>query len=263
MNREQLVAAGWRQFSILDPKSLKADIPKIPENALLIATNYDCAVVNDSAEENVCEFIVAIPTESPNPMWRYSHNPRNLVFPISTPNGETFFHVKPNDRFFIDKSHLVSAIQKIDFELLEASKRELKYWLAQRYLSIALPDDLEDSLTAAKKVLHECLKKFAKNSNMKDLIEALDVYVYYFEEQEDGFSYTVGYYLIVEDECLDLYREKLEELQQKLKNAVESAEGIICDEVRLDKPSGFNLAEMAISKRIAYIDEHSFRSLRS
>lgn len=185
-DREASIENGWRQCSLFNIDSspllyaLLQQEHKI-ENAFYMVLSHPCSLLNANLKnEPDLEYIVCNPIDTLDGNATYGKNPRLLHIDIK---GH-LLELQQKSRGFI-KKHLISKerpmISTLDFK----DESLITRWMANRYITTALPDQFESRLYKAK-------PKIAKSFNSEIGKQCKSVYISlneFVEDLGDGKSY--------------------------------------------------------------------------
>jgi len=150
-DRKAAINFGWRQCSIFNCKSSPKLYNTLPAQhkfttAFYMVLSHPCSLLNENLEsEPTLEYIVCHPIEKIDGNASFGKNPRVLHIDIDGNNLE----VKQKDRGFICKSLIDEEAPTIP-SLPIAKESLITRWMANRYITTALPDEFEERLGKQK-----------------------------------------------------------------------------------------------------------------
>jgi hypothetical protein len=153
---------GWRQGSVVSDElfqylSSQGFLPKVVANSLyiiLIVVSQDCDVCNDSYEkEPWVELLFAIQTEIEKRSFFNGKHPRQIQFEITNSETKKIFEASVHDRFRIDRKELANHLPQKDLVLSQETVRDIKHWLARRYVREGFPNEFERRVSSLKSKL--------------------------------------------------------------------------------------------------------------
>lgn len=150
-DRKAAISLGWRQCSIFNCMSSPKLYSSLPEchqfkAAFYMVLSHPCSLLNANLEsEPTLEYIVCQPIDKVHGNSTFGKNPRLLHIEID----EKTFELKQKDRGFISKSLIDEEAPVIS--ALPINKESLIIrWMANRYITTALPDQFETRLGKQK-----------------------------------------------------------------------------------------------------------------
>jgi hypothetical protein len=137
---------GWRQGSILSPRSLptgckiEPPLPDFAEESFLIVLTQDCDLVQpDFSKEPFAEVLLGTPIAGkPDGSLLFGKNPRLIQFPI----GTRYFEASCHNRSRLDRRILAQCSPSVDHKLTDADTGLIREWMAKRYVRSAFPHNL-------------------------------------------------------------------------------------------------------------------------
>lgn len=148
-----LRAAGWRQGSILDQKSLLQLGAEGHDIAIVLS--HDCDVVRAVMVEPSLELILGSKAEKPRPEYLYGRNPREIDLLLA--DGVTAIRLCANERISVSKEKLCNLVPSSDVLEFD-SVSLLAKWIAKRYTRAAWPDAFIDRLRRVDRKLDQLFK---------------------------------------------------------------------------------------------------------
>lgn len=150
-DRKAAISLGWRQCSIFNSMSSPKLYNSLPAHhkfttAFYMVLSHPCSLLNANLEsEPTLEYVVCQPIDKINGNSTFGKNPRVLHIDIDGNNLE----VKQKDRGFICKSLIDEEAPAIP-ALPIAKESLITRWMANRYITTALPDQFEERLGKQK-----------------------------------------------------------------------------------------------------------------
>lgn len=183
-DRKLAIESGWQQCSIFDSKScpelynLLTTQHKI-ENAFFMVLSHPCSLLNSNLEsEPYLEYIICEKIENLDGNATNGKNPRLLHIELRECGGVKF-KLEQKNRGFIDKSGIAKHAPLYSNLLIE-NESLITRWMANRYITTALPDEFENRIKNQKSKL---TKAFATDAgrlckavyiSMNEFIKDLD-----------------------------------------------------------------------------------------
>lgn len=158
-DRESAIGLGWRQCSIFNCSSSPKLYNLLPDehkcdSASYMILSHPCSLLNGNLEsEPTLEYIICQPIDKIDGNSNFGKNPRVLHIDIDGLKVE----LKQKDRGFISKSFIDEeppAIQSLPI----AQESLITRWMANRYITTALPDAFETRIGKQKDKLSKAFR---------------------------------------------------------------------------------------------------------
>ncbi|WP_289029679.1 hypothetical protein [uncultured Paraglaciecola sp.] len=216
-DRKSAMENGWRQCSIFDAKSCPNLYNSLPDkhkvkDAYYMVLSHPCSLLNPNLDsEPNLEYIICERIRNIDGNATYGKNPRLLHIQLDEIEG-IILKLEQKNRGFIDKSFIT--VETPFFSALSIKNESLiTRWMANRYISTALPDEFERRITKTKsklsktfsneigatcKAVYISLNEFIKDLEASENYECLLVFIlsqssyetYVEEEDNDKTSYS-------------------------------------------------------------------------
>lgn len=243
----------WRQGDFLT-SGCSVEFGFKPELAHIVIT-HDCDIAADMQNEPYVEIISGkiLSAEELNQQLTTGRSPRELHIPCSQGDG-TIVHVQlfPLEKRLIPKNELLRFDPSSDLITSKKSKTLLRTWLACRYRRHALPNELVERL---RKVLDK-LEAVGKKKN-EGVIATFLAYDPDGEIEDPEEPYEIKFRIVYEH-LSPIGKTNADAMAAKLKQALENAEGIESNDVKVFADTEFTLFDM--TQMVEWRFEHlSFR----
>ena len=224
--RERLIAAGWKQGVILDPRSLQEAGIEGADGAMgFLVLTQTCDCINpDFEKEPYLELLPLVPrsTKSGRPDRAYENgiNPREIHFWI-TLNGERICAVSRIRDIQLIQRHGIEAFQfSAEIGISREEIDDIIEWRAARYSRTAFPEAFETAFRSIKTGFNEIIVR------NESAIESLLIRISPFEEIGQDDCYEIQLHLMVTPSVMGK-----PELVETLKRAAEEIEELFarCD----------------------------------
>lgn len=206
--------------------SLQCWFPHVSRDALLVITDYSCAVVHTSIQvEPRVEFLVVNPISAPNIGLQSGRNPRRLCLGFESDSEEQFGVANIYDRHYMPR-HWLERIRPSTWQLKDNNLVTLTTWLARRYTRPVFADEFNNR---TKKVMEKIKKKF-KQSSQKEAVDgilsfALDLSKSN-EDLDQAENYELGVILVISKSTILKYEDQYKELANFIDGLFEQCAGI-------------------------------------
>ncbi len=225
-----------------------------PELAHIVIT-HDCDIAADMQNEPYVEIICGkiLSAEELNQQFTTGRSPRELHIPcLQSDNTVVYVQLFPLEKRLIPKSELLRFEPNSDLTTSKRSKVLLRTWLACRYRRHALPNELVERL---RKVLDK-LEEVGKKKN-EGVIATFLAYDPDGEIEDPEEPYEIKFRIVYEH-ISPMGKTNAETMAAKLKQALEKAEGIESNDVKVFSDTEFTLFDM--TQMVEWRFEHlSFR----
>lgn len=153
------VLSGWNQGDFV-PLAAHRDLG-LPDDGSVraIVTPYSCVMAQ--AEPNTVIDLLLVRRANKNPGLFFGRSLRKLNLVASGQDAEHYFDATPADRRIIRAQHLVPYQRDPSLQLVPTHREGLSYWMAQRFLRVALPDDFNEAWAPVR----DELRKLGKRMN--------------------------------------------------------------------------------------------------
>ncbi|MCB1787442.1 MAG: hypothetical protein KDJ33_14435 [Gammaproteobacteria bacterium] len=124
-----------------------------------IVTPYSCVMAQ--ADPNTAIDLLLVHRATKNPVLFFGRSLRKLNLVASGGDAEHYFDATPADRRIIQAQQLTPYARDCSLQLVPDHRDGLSYWLAQRFLRNALPDDFNEAWRPAQRRLRDLAKEMA------------------------------------------------------------------------------------------------------
>lgn len=249
---------GWRQGSVL-PASLLNKLQrhgKLPKefdtsSDVLVVVSQDCDVCNSRFDsEPWAELIVAKAVPEIRKQYRYGKHPRFIEFEAKQEDETLYFASSAHNRLRIDRRELALHSPRADLHLSPRTVRDMKHWIARRYIRDAFPDEFERRISKQKRRFED---KIFKKAGKGGLFTAIFVLT-----SEDELSEAENYEVILwltmttDDYESQENREAVEKLAGQIANTMQECEGIEVTDYEVKSEADMSLDDRRSFKRWDY-----------
>jgi hypothetical protein len=249
---------GWRQGSVVSDDlfqhlSNQDVFPKATSSSpkILIVVSQDCDVCNDSYEkEPWVEFLLAVQVEQEKRSFFNGKHPRQIQFEIAVGETKKFFEASVHDRFRAERGLLAVYSPRKDWALSPPTTRDIKHWLARRYVREGFPNEFEKRVSGLKSKL---TSKVFPDPKRGGLFTAIFLLMDERELPEDE-SYQIIMWLTMTMDNYDA-REKrgvVEKLASEIADAMNECDGIDVVNFEVKSEADVSLEERNQLKRWDY-----------
>jgi len=153
------VLSGWSQGDFV-PLAAHSDL-HLPNDASVraIITPYSC-VMAQAEPATLIDLLVVRPANE-DAGYFFGKSTRKINLCAVVDGAERHFDATPDDRRSIEAQQLIPHKPDRSLRLVDAHREGLSYWMAQRYLRAALPDDFNAAWDPARKGLRKLAKRMS------------------------------------------------------------------------------------------------------
>lgn len=199
------VLSGWSQGDFV-PLAAHRDLGLLDDGSVrAIVTPYSCVMAQ--AEPNTAIDLLIVHRAKKNPGFFFGRSLRKLNLFAMGEEAEHYFEATPADRRIIQAQQLIPYTRDPSLQLVPAHREGLSYWMAQRFLRVALPDEFNKAWEPAR----DELRKLGKRMNACRIVLLM-------QRVTDSGKYAIKLLLVVDPAA----RDSIEELQ-KVGTAMEKA----------------------------------------
>lgn len=151
------VLSGWSQGDFV-PLAAHGDLG-LPDDGSVraIITPYSCVMAQ--AQPNTVIDLLLVHRAQKDPGAFFGRSLRKLNLFALEEEAEHYFEATPADRYVIQAKQLIRYKRDPSLQLVPAHREGLSYWMAQRFLRNALPDDFNKAWEPAREELRKLGKK--------------------------------------------------------------------------------------------------------
>lgn len=151
------VLSGWSQGDFV-PLAAHRDLG-LPDDGSLraIITPYSC-VMAQAEPQTPIDLLLVRPAKKDAGSY-FGRRPRRINLLAGGEEGEIHFEATPADRIIIGAQQLILCRPDPSIQLDPAHRKGLSYWMAQRFLRSALPDDFNEAWAPASEKLRKLAKR--------------------------------------------------------------------------------------------------------
>ncbi len=206
------VLSGWSQGDFV-PLAAHRDLG-LPDDGSVraIVTPYSCVMAQ--AEPNTAIDLLLVRRAKKDPGFFFGRSLRKLNLFALGEESEHYFDATSADRQIIHAQQLIPCRRDPSLQLVPAHREGLSYWMAQRFLRNALPDDFNKAWEPAR----EELRKLGKQMNACRIVLLM-------QRVTESGKYAIKLVLVVDPGAPDSI-EKLQNVATAMEKALLSCERI-------------------------------------
>jgi hypothetical protein len=209
----------------------------------LLVVSHDCDVACPKLDqEPTVEVLHGTLVEDLSGTLKHGKNPRVIHLPLQLDGAGRIVEGWARNRFFADRRYL--GLEPPAGSLAQMERRQLRRWLAGRYVRAAFPDEFNERVRpAADKIHKQAAKKGAD-------LTALFLYVRD-EELESGTDYEIELIATMSTDSFNEpeARQVCQQLLNKIETELDKCAGIRVMESELRSEAEISLDDLALLKR--------------
>ena len=218
VDREILIAAGWKQGAVIDREHVSSDHPA----SHFVVLNQTCDILNGSltAEPTVelLPLILKPGKNKPDPNLANGFNPRKIDFEV-TLNGKMKWHsANITGLFFRSREKLLDCVPSEVATVEPGTLSSLLNWRIARYTRTAFPESFEKAWKKKKDVLRQAI------ADKDHFIDSMLISLEPFDEISPDEQYEIEIILLVTP---PIYADP--DLALALQQVAESLQSHLCD----------------------------------
>lgn len=236
MSRGLLLEKGWKRHSVIEAssdlgKKVKANSPEIirnlleVENALILITTYDCAVVHHCFKNEPWVQILVITPVELEKKYKNRRDPRILHFTVKSDSSEMSYQATASGFFQLERVILCDYNPSSKYEITDANSYELKIWVADRFRQETWSDEFNRAVQPAKKKLKRL------HNRLKEYTTGIYIKLENNGEEMESEKYSISVLMLLEK---GKSRKLLEYVRQKKKDkniSIDKAKETIVNEI--------------------------------
>lgn len=265
--RDHLTKLNWRQGSVLTLErhdflaDLVSDPSKISKDIFVIAP-YSCAVVSGDFEAEPSVELIRFSPAGANPNLHRARNPRILQIPVVKESDTAHYQTNINERYFLERSNLLSSAPDDRFRLEPKEIDVLSHWLSKRYRRSVLPTEFNRRTQAGSRWAAAAIKKYFKRS--PDNLDSL-LGIYLSLDPNDEITdpdepYEVSILILVSEQQAAQPDTDIESLRDGLRERFDKADGVFVADARIESETNITMSEFRGLIRLDDYDHHSLHS---
>lgn len=252
-DRAQAISNGWRQCSIFNKASSPILYDQIPSNHqsesyYYLILSHLCSLLNGNLElEPTLEYIVCENIDSIDGNNTYGKNPRVLDLEINELN-KLKIRALQRSRGFINK---VSIQKEKPLVSSISNEQSVTRWMANRYITTALPDEFESRISKQKSKL---AKVFASDIGKKCKSVYINLNEFTIDLQKNE-NYVLHIFFVLQDSDFKAYFETednpnsvFNKFLTNISSKIEGCEGIVLSKATFINEKTLTVAQLESGK---------------
>jgi hypothetical protein len=229
---KKIFGLGWRQGSVVSDElfqqlSTRNNFPKVTDvsYSVLVVVSQDCDVCNSSYEkEPWVELLLAQPVAKPIWSLLNGNHPRQIQFEVVDDKNKMFFESSIHDKFRIDRRELSKYSPQSTLGLTQETVRDVKHWLARRYVREGFPNEFERRISRSKSRLTNKIFALPEKGGLFTAIFLLISE----DELPENENYKVIMWLTMtsEDYASQEKKEEVEKIAGQIAESMNGCEGV-------------------------------------